>query len=171
MTRLFVTGLLTVALTSGCASLTPPIRLEGRNAEVQALAGIWSGEYVSEGLHPRRGSISFTLIEGEDHAHGDVLMIPEGFSRAYEKYHGQAPLPTGTTFPSPAETLSVRFVRVGDGVVSGVLEPYWDPDRECQASTTFRGRITARSIEGTFASIYSKPLPETTGRWKVTRPR
>ena len=70
MTRITLTAVLAVSL-AGCAYLTPPIRLDGRNAEIQALAGEWSGEYTSDGLHERRGLITFRLIEGEDHALSD----------------------------------------------------------------------------------------------------
>jgi hypothetical protein len=171
MTRFAVATLTGLIVSAGCASVSPPIRLVGSDAEIRALAGEWSGEYVSDGVHSRRGSISFTLIAGEGDAHGDVLMIPEGFTNAYERYRGQPGPPSALSPHQASETLTVQFVRVGDGQVSGVIDPYWDPDRECEASTTFEGRVRELEIEGTFRSTYSKPLAETTGHWKVTRRR
>ena len=159
-----------VALTAGCSYVSPPIRLDGRGAEIQAMAGEWSGDYNVDGRFARHGSIWFKLAAGEDHAHGNVLMIPQGFSRPYERYHGGSPAMPGTWVPRPAEGLTIRFVRVGDGLVSGMLEPYWDPDRECPAETTFRGQFTGRNtITGTFRSTYSKAVLPTIGRWRVTR--
>ena len=169
MTRTFLTLVTAAVLTVGCSYISPPIRLDGRGAEVQALAGDWSGEYTSDSPDARHGSIWFKLVAGEDHAHGDVLMFPRGFTRPYERYRGE-PIPAGVWGPPPAEGLSIRFVRVGEGVVSGMLESYWDPDRECQTNTVFRGRFAGRNtITGTFHSTYSKPLASTTGHWRVTR--
>jgi hypothetical protein len=59
-----------VALSSACAYVSPPIRLDGRPADLDALVGKWSGAYSGDGPQRRRGSISFTLVAGEDHAHG-----------------------------------------------------------------------------------------------------
>jgi len=156
------------ALSVACGYVLPAIRLTGRAADLEALVGEWSGHYESDAPYARSGTIWFKLAAGEDHAHGDVRMVPEGFTRGYERYRG-GPGPAGHEFPPASESLAIRFVRAENNQVNGVLEPYWDPDRECQARTSFRGRIEGKTIVGTFVSIYARPLPETTGVWKVTR--
>ena len=156
------------AFSVGCSYVLPAIRLTGRPGELEALVGEWSGHYESDAPFARSGTIWFKLAAGEDHAHGDVRMVPEGFTRSYERYRG-APGPAGQDRPPTSESLAIRFVRAENNQVNGVLEPYWDPDRECQAWTSFRGRIEGKTIVGTFVSSYAKSLPETTGVWKVTR--
>jgi hypothetical protein len=156
------------ALSVACGYVLPAIRLTGRAADLEALVGEWSGHYESDAPYARSGTIWFKLAAGENHAHGDVRMVPEGFTRGYERYRG-GPGPAGHEFPPASESLAIRFVRAENNQVNGVLEPYWDPDRECQARTSFRGRIEGKTIVGTFVSIYARPLPETTGVWKVTR--
>lgn len=66
------------------------------------------------------------------------------------------------------EVLAIRFVRVAEGAVSGRLEPYLDPDCDCEASTTFTGRVHGDVIEGTF-HVVSRGVSGTTGRWRAWR--
>jgi hypothetical protein len=48
----------------------------GVPGSLDALAGDWFG--IRERRTDRRGTIVFTIVAGEDHAHGDVLMSPQG---------------------------------------------------------------------------------------------
>jgi hypothetical protein len=169
--RLSIAGVLGFLISAGCATLSPPVRVEGQPADLEALVGKWSGEYVGDGARGRSGTIAFTLAAGENHAHGDVLMIPRGSTRPYERYDGREPIGPRREPRPPAEMLTIHFVRAENGEVYGTLAPYWDPDRDCQAWTSFRGRIKGSVIEGTFASTYARPTAETTGRWRVTRDR
>jgi hypothetical protein len=166
--RVLLVGLAGVlAAAVGCASAIPPVRMYGDERELGALVGRWSGDYVGDRIGTRRGSVFFELLRGEDHAHGDVTMIPEGGDQPYTRYEpGTAPVGVeqqGVRF------LSIRFIEVGDGIVSGTLDPYWDPDRRTQASSTFRGRVTDNVIEGTYVTTYRNGDPEVTGRWIVRR--
>jgi hypothetical protein len=94
-------------------------------------------------------------------------MIPEGWTRSYERYHGDAPI-QGRRAES-AQILTIRFVRAVDGAVTGRLDPYWDFDRDCPASTTFRGAIGDGIIAGTFTTTFGSSVAEATGRWSVRR--
>jgi cytochrome c-type biogenesis protein CcsB len=107
--------LLLAVLFGACASAPAPVRLEASPADLQALAGEWEGEYHSAATG-RSGSVVFKLVAGEDHAHGDVVMMPSGSRRAY------APMRDAPGPVSPAElaqVLNIAFVRVASG---GVLE-------------------------------------------------
>lgn len=169
MTRLEpILAVVVISVSWSCAYNPPVVGIEGSRADLELLAGEWQGEYTG-GPRGRCGSIWFKLVAGEDHAHGDVLMIPEGSDRPYQPYRHEAPGPGDRVFERSPRVLTIRFVRAAAGTVSGTLDPYWDPDRQCQASTTFRGFVRAGTIEGTFSSICEGGVGYTTGRWKATR--
>lgn len=153
---------LSIVLAVGCATTSAPVPVAGSN--VAALAGHWEGDYESEATG-RTGTIVFDLVAGEDHAHGDVVMIPRGSTNAYRP----APRPTGEGTPAPAtaEILSIRFVRAEGETVNGTLDPYWDPDCNCEVTTTFVGAIAGNRIAGTFTSM--RTAGRVTGTWKATR--
>jgi len=167
-------ALLALVFVTGCVRIAPPIRLDGSRGELEALVGNWSGEYLADSPQSRGGSISFRLFPEDDHAHGSVVMIPEGSSRAYERYvayPGMPPYPIEPPARPGAEVLTIRMARVWDGSVSGMLDPYWDPDRQCEAFTTFHGLLRDDVIEGTFTATFAKVGEMMTGRWKVKRSR
>lgn len=161
--RLLVT-LAAAVLTLGCATASPPVPIEATAAQISALAGHWEGEYESEATG-RTGSIVFDLKAGEDHAHGDVVMIPRGSSTAYRP----APRPSGEGAGSvaTAELLTIRFVRAEGETVNGTLDPYWDPDCSCEVTTTFVGAVSGDRIAGTFTSM--RTAGRVSGTWKATR--
>jgi hypothetical protein len=163
MKRILTSALLAGAV--GCAYVSPPVAVVGPQAAINSLAGEWWGDYSSDGPIERRGSIHFTLIEGEDHAHGDVLMVPAGSTNPYGRFAGDS-RPYQIRGP---ETLSIRIVRIEDGTIRGDLEPYWDPDRDTSAITTFLGTLGENTIAGTFTTIFESGAFEARGRWKVTR--
>jgi hypothetical protein len=157
-------GLFALVVPLACASTPPAVPIEGTPAELSALAGHWEGEYSSQATG-RLGSIVFDLTAGEGHAHGDVLMIPRGSNRPY----GRAPRPAGEG-PGPAgasQLLTIRFVKAREGKVSGTLDPYWDPDCNCEVTTTFVGQVRGDTVEGTFAS--ERTAGRVFGTWKATR--
>jgi hypothetical protein len=160
--RASVLSLLVFAI--GCATTSAPVPVEGTPSNVAALAGHWEGTYESEATG-RTGSIVFDLVAGEDHAHGDVVMIPRGSTNAYRP----APRPTGEGAGSAAtaELLSIRFVRADGETVNGTLDAYWDPDCNCEVTTTFVGAIFGDRIAGTFTSM--RTAGRVTGTWKATR--
>jgi hypothetical protein len=166
--RAFLTLALALALavgtgTAGCAS-APIIPLHGDPFDFRTLVGEWDGVYNSGGN--REGSIWFKLVEGEDHAHGDVLMHPRG-GLPYVSYglHGY---PGQYLQSETSRLLMIRFVRVARNQLDGVLEPYWDPACDCAATTTFRGRLEDGLLRGTFETRSAGALTAT-GRWSATR--
>lgn len=149
---------------SGCAFNPPPVPLDGRAADLERLVGRWTGDYQGDDSG-RAGRIEFSLVAGEDHAHGDVLMIPLTTRSPYR--------PWRETFEAPSmaltEDLTIRFAAVEDGEVTGELDPYRDPDCGCRAHTRFRGRLRGNTIEGTFVTYLAGHDDLQRGRWKVQR--
>lgn len=159
----FATVVLVAALSSGCASQNPapPVPVQGAN--VSALSGRWVGEYSSTDTG-RTGSIVFELRSGDKVAHGDVLMKPKE--------------ETGTSKPGSdnplrgmPQVLDIDFVDATGGTVRGTMVPYRDPACDCMVQTTFVGRVSGDTIEGTFATNPQNSDTSTTGRWRVTRER
>lgn len=165
--------LLGAALTVGaCASAAPPFDVYGSPGDLEQLAGKWAGEYVGDRDHVRRGSIAFDLAQGDDHAHGTVLMVPQGASGMYRRFEpgreGEAG-PGRASAEAPVSLLTIRFAWVSAGVVKGVLDSYWDPDRATAAITTFTGSADGKRMAGTFVTEYANRAPATTGTWAVRR--
>ena len=155
------------AAVASCAS-APTIPLQGSPPALTALAGEWDGTYASRDTG-RTGSIWFKLIAGDDHAHGDVLMTPRGHTEPYYRYP-----PSGWPAAGPpadvTHVLTIQFAHVSDGTVDGRLEPYWDPDCQCEAITTFRGRLLGDRLEGTFSTRLGL-TGQASGRWVAYRRR
>jgi hypothetical protein len=153
----------------GCAGSLPDIRLEGAPQDIRALVGEWAGEYAGEGGDRRRGNILFRLAEGDDHAHGDVLMT--SFSPSQVFGLGSRPDAFGRWDDDHerSEFLSIHFVRVDRERVSGALDPYWDPERGCWAMTVFEGRLTDNAMIGRYQTMFSLPLRNASGTWNVAR--
>jgi hypothetical protein len=156
---------LLVSLCAGvsiaCAS-PPAIPLRGSPTAYAALVGEWDGWYRGRDAG-RSGSIWFTLAAGEDHAHGDVLMTPRDLTVPY------TPNRRGIE-SQPTRFLTIKFVRVSDGGLQGVLEPYWDPLCHCEAVTSFHGRLEGDRIRGTFVTRL-EGAARSEGQWEATRRR
>ena len=150
-----------LASSAACASATV-IPLRGSIADLSALAGQWNGTYTSPDLG-RDGTIWFTLVPGEDHAHGDVRMTPGDSRIPYGRVD-----PRGGQQSEPTQFLSVRFVRASPTNVDGVLEQYWDPACGCLATTVFRGRLFGDRLEGTFETRLATGVVAL-GKWRATR--
>ncbi len=155
-------------LTGACAAHLPPVRVEGAAADVQALAGEWVGEYASDDNNGRRGSIVFILEAARHFAQGDVLMTPRGSRTPFERRDPER-MAGGRYLGVPSQSLTILFVRAESGAVFGELDPYWDPDVECEARTRFEGTLAGNSISGRYETTYASPLAKTTGTWRVTR--
>jgi hypothetical protein len=158
-------ALAAVVLAVACAAPTPPpaVPVRGEPADLSALAGEWTGEYSSAGTG-RSGAIRMTIEAGTNIAHGDVLMFP---ARAEERPQAANADPAGAA----PQALAIRFVAIADGLVSGTLEPYRDPQCNCILSTTFTGRVQGDTIEGTFISHGGRAHTIQEGRWRVDRKR
>jgi hypothetical protein len=158
-------GMLIIA--SGCAPM-PTVALQATPADLEILAGQWAGEYESAALD-RSGRIEFTLQAGTDDAHGDVLMVPRGRPMPYQPrpdHDTQAP----AGMP-PSQLLTIKFIRASNGSLTGMLDRYWDPDRNCYANTAFNGNVGLGIIEGTFKTSFECGAGQATGTWTATKKR
>ena len=159
-------GVLFASYVAACGRAPqPPVPLIGPAADVRALAGQWEGSYWSAATG-RSSSISFTLTAQGDSAAGEVVMIPRGFARPLQAWDGPTP-PAGTTPARPA-VLTINFVRVAAGWVSGSLAPYADPESGTRLFTTFQGTLRGDTIEGSYAT-HAVGGDSQPGQWKVTR--
>jgi hypothetical protein len=157
-------SVLALLAVMACApSLPETVPLVGTVSDVSSLVGEWTGEYDG-GASGRSGSIVFVLRSATDTAHGDVLMIPRAYGEqaTADARHGQLQLRSN-------QVLRIAFVRVASGEVTGTLDPYTDPNCNCPVQTTFTGRLSGNTIEGTFVTRGSQLPREQTGRWRVTR--
>jgi hypothetical protein len=150
---------------AACRSTPTPVTLRGSPPEIAALAGEWSGEY-SGSQSGRSGSISLRITAGGDSAYGDVVMVGNAGQRPVAA-HGER---EHLAHARSADVLRINFVRVAEGQVTGVLEPYVAPDCQCRVTTSFIGTVKADTIDGTFTTRGSGGL-EQTGRWRVSRGR
>jgi hypothetical protein len=154
--------LLAMAATLACASTPETVPLVGTVSDVSSLVGEWSGEYDG-GSSGRSGNIVFVLRSAADTARGDVMMIPRSFGETSMAEGRRGPLELRS-----GQVLSIAFVRIAGGNVTGTLDPYTDPECKCTVQTTFTGTLRDNAIEGTF--VTRGPMArEQTGRWKVTR--
>ena len=150
-----------------CGWRRTPVPVISDTGSTGLLVGSWSGEYSSKETG-RSGTISFELASEKDTAYCDVVMIPaiENLKIAVETGN-QTPV---VRQPEPAEPLKIKFIRLGEGRITGTLEPYTDPDCACTVTTTFEGRFNgANRIEGTYITAGRASPRATTGQWKVTR--
>lgn len=163
--RPLIVGLGLLVLGARCAPL-PPVALDATPADLEILAGEWDGEYDSAALG-RRGAIEFKLTGSGDEASGDVLMIPvnprpphEGAIYQEAQYTGGMPR---------AEALTIKFIRASNGQLTGALDRYWDPDRNCFANTVFTGQVAVGVVEGTFKTTFECGSLPATGTWTATK--
>ena len=153
------------AIVAGCASVPAPVPVVGDAADLGRLAGEWGGDYQGE-TSGRSGSIVFKLAAGADTAYGDVVMIPR--ERLASRPPTQDPS-AGLAIPLTPQVVSIAFVRAADGMLTGRLAPYRDPDCDCVLITRFQGRLQGDAIEGSFSSTPESGGAVQTGTWKVRR--
>lgn len=169
MSRAFIlTACVALSLGAACAPRSQPVALKAAASDREALTGSWRGSYQID--RHSGGVISFTLLPREDHAHGDVLMIPDGTRRPYGRSRPDG-VPQGGGPIVESQVLTIRFVRAVDGQVTGSLTPYWDPERACTAQATFAGTLGRGVMRGTFVSTCDRGAPTYTGRWSMRRGR
>lgn len=153
-------------IATACTPVVLKTPVSGTPTAVSRLVGDWQGDYTG-GESGRRGVITFRLRAGADTAEGDVIMQ----SRTDADPSAPNAPPVGwESLRTTHEPLSIRFVFVSDSVVTGVLNPYRDPECGCALTTTFRGTLRGDAMEGTFHSEGSSisHIP-TDGRWRVKR--
>ena len=157
---------LALLVVAACSGPSTPVPVAGTATDLAALAGEWSGEYSSEESR-RSGSIVFRLTAGTDSATGDVVMSPQFWRQPAGPR--DAP-PSVAPLPAP-QILSIRFVRVAGGRVSGRLAPYTDPSCGCTLLTEFEGSLRGDTLDGIYSSRHSATGDVQRGRWQVTRRR
>lgn len=156
-----------VAGTAACAGNPAPVPVYATRADWETLSGRWSGSY-STSTPRRHGVIEFTLSAGDEQASGDVVLIADGARTPYRPY------PPGDPRLAPVEAqytqlLTIKFVRAENGLISGTIGSYWDPDRSCQATATFLGAAESSKIYGTFTSTCEDGVRRLHGTWRVAR--
>jgi hypothetical protein len=148
-----------------CQTIQNPVELVGKEIDLTLLEGEWEGDYYSRDTG-RSGNIRFKLMAGEEKAYGDVVMIPRGSNKPYRP----AGLMGEPDVSIPVqEVLSISFVKMKGGSISGTLTPYWDPDIQRRLITTFEGTLVGDDIEGSFESRIDQSPIYFYGTWKVTR--
>jgi hypothetical protein len=159
-------AVLALTALTACAWKRTPVPIISDTGSSALLVGTWSGAYSSAETG-RNGSITFEMASEKDTAFCDVVMVPkfnalQGLRR--DELGGQVvkPLPM-------AQPLKIRFIRLGEGRISGTLDPYLDPECGCSVKTTFEGTLTsANTIAGTFITR-GDGVQTSTGTWKVNR--
>ena len=154
-----------VTLAASCAPM-PTVALQATPADLEMLAGEWTGEYESTALG-RHGSIEFKLKAGTNDAYGDVVMVPQGRRMPYQRQPDH--YTHDTPGPPPSEFLTIKFIRASNGSLTGMLDRYWDPDRDCYATSTFNGNIGLGVVEGTFKTTFECGSGDATGRWTARK--
>ena len=152
-------------MVGACAPM-PTVALQATPAELEILAGEWAGEYASAALG-RHGLIEFKLKAGTDEAYGDVLMIPRDRQIPYQRHRYEEA--TYVASMDPSELLTIRFIRASNGTLTGMLDRYWDPDRNCFANTTFTGNVALGIVEGVFKTRFECGAGEATGTWSAKK--
>lgn len=165
---LFFTALISLAfLFISCASSEPaPVPVIGAPEDLVTLTGEWAGTYESSATG-RSGNITFHLTESPEGAHGDVLMVPK-----LELAYGGERHPQGMISSSGAgaSVLSIEFVRISAGEISGKIAPYDDPEvAGATLETHFTGRVDGEWIEGTFVTYSDRGVSPRRGTWRAHR--
>lgn len=155
-----------LALLVACASTDPaPVPIVGDPAELALLTGEWSGRYDNPATG-RTGSIVFHL-PGDGSAHGDVVMLP--FPQVHQHQRQGMDMQSGAVESMTATVINIREVRVANGIISGELEPYPEPESGFLITTTFSGMVDGERIIGTFTMHSATRVAPTQGTWSVRR--
>jgi hypothetical protein len=156
------------AIMAACAPVRDQVPVAGPPGALELLVGVWSGVY--EGTDSgRSGTLTFELEAGSDTAHGHVLMVPGRKDVPYARQGAGLDEPRPER-PSP-QPIGIRFVRLENDTLEGVLEPYEDPACGCPATTTFLGRIEGNVITGTFETVHGGNAPTERGTWRARKGR
>ena len=152
-----------------CGSYEPgPVQVIGVPEDLVLLAGEWTGTYEGAATG-RGGSITFHLTENPSGAHGDVLMVPkQEFVHNLPPLEGRDQSPHGML--SSSSVLSIEFVRIAGGEISGKMDPYPDPELPgATLETHFTGHVDGNWIEGTFVTYSDHGVSPRRGTWRAHR--
>jgi hypothetical protein len=160
--------LLIALLAAACSSSSKPepesaapgFPLQADEASLKMLDGRWEGEYYNV-TQKRGGTIVLEFSGKRATGNGDVLLIPKGSSEALKP--SRPPTEAETLAQMPRIT-SIEFVKAEGGNLSGKMDPFIDPDCNCEVMATFYGKVTGDVIEGNFRT--SAPGE---GTWKAKK--
>lgn len=155
---------LTLALAA-CKSAPLAVPVVAAPSDLRTLSGRWEGEYDSKERNGRSGTIYFDLKEGRDTANGYVVMT---FRRPREPAPPMRPRVQAAP-PMQSEPLSITFIRARNGLVTGELDRYTDPDCGCRLQTTFSGRIKGNVVSGTFVTRHIDTGTIVRGGWSARK--
>jgi hypothetical protein len=166
--RRTILALACVLLVTACSSSAPPepesvapgFPLQADEASLKMLDGRWEGEYYNT-TAKRGGTIVLEFSGKRATGNGDVLLIPKGATEALQP--SRPPTEEETLKQMPRIT-SIQFVKAEGGNLSGKMDPFMDPDCNCEVMATFYGTVVGDAIEGTFRT--SAPGE---GTWKAKR--
>ena len=153
-----ILGLTVLAACTYHPSLFPVI---GQIDDKSRLTGEWLGEFT--GTPPDRSrSIAFQLEPGRDSASGEVSLEASYVGQGIRhQAQGLNPRVSTTT------VVRIRYVRADESTVEGVLEPYYDPDCDCEVTTAFLGVVRGDSITGEYLSRGAWTTRQ--GAWRMSR--
>lgn len=158
-------------LMFGCATAPAPVpevkKVTGRVIDIAELSGSWLGQYNST-VTKRSGVISLDLNESSGKAIGQVILT----SKTPIKVSSSPKSITspGTVKRTQEKSLSIEFIAVQDGKVSGDVTPYTDPAfGEATVFTTFEGTLTGNRLEGTYTSRIGQDGHSYNGSWWAVR--
>lgn len=161
-----LSAILVVLAVTACHSAMPTVTVQGEVDDVRAMAGQWEGSYESE-QNGREGTIQFELTAAGDTARGEILMLP--VVRDDYQYQGSARGEQNDTRPIRTPSLlPIKFVRFRPEQVLGTLDPYIDPDCDCQVTTSFIGSVDGNEARGVFA-IRGRGNWLAYGEWRAHR--
>ena len=165
MHRLVLTAFVAAALAISCASSPPDsVAIIGEPEDLVPLTGEWVGTYDSEATGSS-GSITFHLTDNPKGAHGDVLLAPKREFVRQGDDHPRQPFGGSTV-------LSIEFVRIAAGEISGKIAAHPDPaDPGSTVETHFAGHLEGEWIEGTFVTYSDRGLSPRRGTWRAHRQR
>ena len=160
----FAVSLCAALFVISCGSSKPgPVQVIGTPSDLTTLTGEWTGSYESRATG-RSGSITFHLTADPKGAHGDVVMVPRR-QVDYDQPAGQH-----VPMASSASVLSIEFVRIASGEISGRIATYADPEENgATLETHFTGRADGDWIEGTFVTYSVRSVAPLRGTWRAHR--
>ena len=145
---------------SSCSGSKVPVL--GDEEGIQMLAGKWKGTYTNP-VTGGSGFIEFNLKAGTDSAKGNVVMTPKESKLPYE------PANEHNEPYSEPRALTISFVKVTGGYVSGMLDKYLAPECNCVMETSFTGKLEDNIIKGTFKTVNTDTGDSSTGEWEVEK--
>jgi hypothetical protein len=153
---------LTAAFALACVSLPDPDLTTARPTDAILLDGEWIGDFTSiDGTVG--GTLELRLGVSNDSARGQAVIAPV----VYPEVGVSAPARPQTR---PSRRSLVSFVSVTDGVVTGTLPPYFDPDVGGVVQMTLVGRLRSWNvIEGSFVVLGTNLTVVQAGTWRVVR--